>query len=119
MTVRFRLCSFFLLITLALSAQQLPPAPKTHIVDVTPKPGGYSEPGIAVNARDPKQVVVAWQGNASAAYSTDGGQNWTTAAGTAPREDKTSRDVSLAFDAAGPAPFFFFSLPKNIWDHPR
>src|SRR5258708_24008797 len=107
MTVRFRRCSFFLLIALALSAQQLPPAPKTHIVDVTPKPGGYSEPGIAVNARDPKQVVVAWQVNASAAYSTGGGQNRTTAAGTAPREYKTSGDVSVAFDAAG-APLLFY-----------
>src|SRR5260370_38696549 len=87
------------LFTLSLSAQQLPPAPKAHIVDITPKPGGYTEPAIAVNARDAKQLVVAWQGNASAGYSTDAGQNLTTAAGISLRVNKTSRDLAISFDA--------------------
>src|SRR5258708_23069145 len=104
MTVRFRLCSFFLLITLALSAQHLPPAPKTHIVDVTPKPGGYSEPGIAVNARDPKQVVVAWQVNSSAAYATDGRQKRPTPSRPTPRECKTSGPASVTFEPRGSLP---------------
>jgi hypothetical protein len=107
------------LFTLSLSAQQLPPAPKAHIVDITPKPGGYTEPAIAVNARDAKQLVVAWQVNASAAYSTDAGQNWTAAAGTAPRDYKTSGDVSIAFDAAVHAVLCYIAFDKlgteNYW----
>src|SRR6266436_5537467 len=118
MTLNLRSC-LLTLFTLSLSAQQLPPAPRTHIANVTPKPGAYTEPAIAVNAKDAKQLVVAWQVNASAAYSTDAGQNWTTAAGTAPRDYKTSGDVSLAFDAAGHAILCYIAFDKlganNYW----
>jgi hypothetical protein len=118
MTLILRLCSFCLL-SLALCAQQLPLAPKAHVVDVTPRPGGYTEPAIAVSAKDPRQLVVAWQVNASAAYSADGGQNWTTASGTAPKEFRTSGDVSVAFDAAGHGILCYIAFDKlgteNYW----
>jgi hypothetical protein len=120
MTVKFRLC-LFCLFYLALQAQQLSPAPKVHVVDITPKPGPYTEPAIAVNAKDSRQLVVAWQVNASAAYSTDGGQNWTTAANTSPKDYKTSGDVSVAFDAAGHAILCYIAFDKlgteNYWAH--
>ncbi|HSK43701.1 MAG TPA: hypothetical protein VLA83_07430, partial [Candidatus Binatia bacterium] len=73
---------FFLLLALhasSLFAQQLPPARKAHIVDVTPKAGYFNEPALAVNPGNPQQLVAAWQVNASAAYSTDGGQTWKVA----------------------------------------
>jgi hypothetical protein len=71
--------TLFLLLSLcatSLFAQQLPSAPKSHILDVTPKAGYFNEPALAVIPKNPQQLVAAWQVNASAAYSTDGGQTW-------------------------------------------
>src|SRR5690348_5398864 len=91
----------FTILVCALHAQQLPPAPKAHLTDINPKPGFFNEPAIAVNPANPQQLAVAWQVNASAAFSTDGGQTWSIAEGTAPKEYRVSGDVSLAYDAAG------------------
>ena len=80
--------SFRLLLALyagSLVAQQLPPAPKAHIVDITPKAGYFNEPAIALNPRDPQQLVAAWQVNASVAYSRDGGETWKVAESTEPK----------------------------------
>src|SRR5882757_11309503 len=85
----------------AIFAQQLPPAPRSHVSDVTPRAGYFNEPAIAVNAKDPQQAVVAWQVPASAAYSKDGGQTWKVAEGTTPGMYRVSGDVSLTYDAAG------------------
>jgi hypothetical protein len=119
MTVRISL--FLLLIATSLSPQQLPPAPKIHVVDLTPKPGYFNEPSIAVNAKNPQQVAVAWQVNASAAYSKDGGQTWTVAEGTAPKDYKISGDVSISFDAAGHAILCYIAFDKlgtsQYWAH--
>jgi BNR repeat-like domain len=91
----------FILSAGTLLAQSLPPAPKSHLVDINPQPGFYNEPSIAVNPKNPQQLVVAWQVNASVAYSTDAGQNWTVAEGTAPPEFRVSGDVSVTYDSAG------------------
>ena len=103
----------------SLSAQQLPPAPKSHLTDITPKPGFFNEPAMAVNPLNPQQLVVAWQINASVAYSIDGGQSWSIAEGTAPKEYKVSGDVSLAYDAAGHALLCYIAFDKlgttNYW----
>ncbi|HWX55253.1 MAG TPA: sialidase family protein [Verrucomicrobiae bacterium] len=103
----------------SLCAQQLPPAPKANLVDITPKPGFFNEPAIAVNDKDPRQLAVAWQVNASVAYSTDSGENWKTASGTAPPEYRTSGDVSVTFDAAGHAILCYIAFDKlgstNYW----
>lgn len=105
----------------SLAAQQLAPAPKLHVVDITPKPGYFNEPGIAVNAKNPEQAVVAWQINASAAYSTDGGKTWTIAEGTAPKEYRVSGDVSVAYDAVGHAILCYIAFDKlgtsQYWAH--
>src|SRR5258708_4143972 len=116
--MNLRICSFILLAG-ALSAQQLPPPPKAHLADVTPKAGFFNEPAIAVNAKDALQLAVAWQVNASVAYSSDGGQNWTTATGTAPKDYRVSGDVSITFDAAGHAILCYIAFDKlgttNYW----
>lgn len=103
----------------SLNAQQLPLAPKAHVVDINPKPGFFNEPAIAVNPANPQQVVVAWQINASAAYSTDGGRTWSIAEGTAPKDYRVSGDVSLAYDASGHALLCYIAFDKlgttNYW----
>lgn len=119
----FKLMKIFcLLLTLhaaSLFAQQLPAAPKAHIVDITPKAGYFNEPALAVNPKNPQQAVVAWQINASAAYSTDGGQTWKVAEGTAPKDYRVSGDVSLAYDASGHAILCYIAFDKlgstNYW----
>ena len=72
-----------------------------------------------MNPKDPQQAVVAWQVNASAAYSHDGGQTWKIAEGTAPEMYRMSGDVSLAYDAAGHAILCYIAFDKlgstNYW----
>jgi hypothetical protein len=91
---------------------QLPPAPKAHLSDINPKPGFFNEPSIAVNPKDPQQLVVAWQVNASAAYSNDGGQNWNIADGTEPKNFRVSGDVSVTFDSSGHALLCYIAFDK-------
>ncbi len=109
----------FALCAAGLVAQPLPPAPRTHISTVSPGAGYYNEPAIAVNAKNPQQLVVAWQINASVAFSKDGGETWKTAAGTAPANYRVSGDVSLAYDAAGHAILCYIAFDKlgatNYW----
>lgn len=110
--MRSILCLALLALVSASPAQQLAPAPKVHLVDITPKPGYFNEPSIAVNTKDPQQVAVAWQINASVAYSADGGRTWKTAEGTAPRDYRISGDVSITFDAAGRAVLCYIAFDK-------
>lgn len=109
----------FTILVCTLHAQQLPPAPKAHLTDINPKPGFFNEPAIAVNPANPQQLAVAWQVNASAAFSADGGQTWSIAEGTAPKEYRVSGDVSLAYDAAGHALLCYIAFDKlgttNYW----
>ncbi|HKT52342.1 MAG TPA: sialidase family protein, partial [Candidatus Angelobacter sp.] len=110
-----------LLIAAPFWAQPLPIAPKPHLADITPKPGFFNEPAIAVNPRDPQQLIVAWQINASIAYSNNGGQTWAIAEGTAPKDYKVSGDVSVAYDSAGHALLCYIAFDKlgtaNYWAH--
>lgn len=110
-----------LMLVAPLAAQQLPPAPKAHVVDVTPKPGYFNEPGIAVNPADPNQLAVAWQINASLAYSQDGGQTWTIAPDIAPKNYRVSGDVSITYDAFGRVVLCYIAFDKlgtsQYWAH--
>src|SRR5438270_1112218 len=103
----------------SVMAQQLPPAPKAHIVDVTPRAGYFNEPAIALNPKNPQQLVAAWQVNASAAYSRDGGETWKVAEGTEPKTYRISGDVSLAYDASGHVILCYIAFDKlgttNYW----
>ena len=98
---------------------QLPIAPKAHLNDVTPKPGFFNEPAIAVNPKNPQQLVTAWQVPASVAYSQDGGRTWKLAEGTAPKEYKVSGDVSITYDEQGRAVLCYIAFDKlgttNYW----
>ena len=48
----------------SLQAQELPKAPNAEVFALTPEPGYFTEPGVAVNPSDPKQVVAVFQDNA-------------------------------------------------------
>src|SRR5258707_15876744 len=98
MPLNLRSC-LLALFTLSLSAQQLPPAPRTHIANVTPKPGAYTEPAIAVNAKDPKQLVVAWQVDSSTAYSNGARPHRATPARASPQAHKKLGHPPPAFQA--------------------
>jgi BNR/Asp-box repeat len=99
----------------------LPLPPGAHVVKLTPGAGDFTEPSIAVNARDPRQLVGAFQVHASVAYSRDAGQTWTLAEGTAPPDYKVSGDVSVAYDNQGHAFLCYIAFDKlgteNYWAH--
>ena len=52
------------------------------MIALTPTPGYFTEPSMAVNPNNPQQVVVAFQDNAHVSYSNDAGRNWDVAVGT-------------------------------------
>ena len=114
------LISLFLLPS-RLPAQQLPPAPGARVITLTPKAGYFNEPSIAVNPRNPRQVVAAFQVPAHIAYSEDGGDSWNMAEPVAPKDYKISGDVSVTYDAHGHAILCYIAFDKlgteNYWGH--
>lgn len=101
--------------------QQLPPAPGARVIRLTLQPGYFNEPSIAVNPRDPRQVVAAFQVPAHIAWSEDAGSSWSQAAAVAPKDYKVSGDVSVTFDAHGHAILCYIAFDKlgtsNYWGH--
>lgn len=120
-----RLCLFALLSLVPClhaqqPAQQLPPVPG-RVVTLTPQAGYRNEPSIAVNAKNPSQVVAAYQVPATVAYSQDGGGSWKVATGTAPKDYRVSGDVSVIYDKHGAAILCYIAFDKlgtaNYWAH--
>lgn len=105
----------------ANSASPLPLAPGARTALINPQPGFFNEPSIAVNPANPQQLAAAFQVNASAAYSQDGGQTWTIAEGTAPVDYRRSGDVSITYDNHGRAFLCYIAFDKlgttNYWAH--
>lgn len=102
-------------------SQDLSKAPHAEIFTLTPTPGPFTEPGIAVNPANPKQVVAVFQDNAHAAYSADAGHSWQAAEGVDPKNYRVSGDVSAAFDNQGHAFVCYIAFDKlgtfNYWAH--
>src|SRR5215472_14674804 len=105
----------------AAHSQDLPPAPGKIINSLTPAPGYFTEPGIAVNSRNPQQVVAVFQDNAHASYSVNGGRDWEAASGIEPPNYRVSGDVSVTYDAQGHAIICYMAFDKlgtfNYWGH--
>lgn len=78
----------------------LPRAPGARVTTVT-EPGYFTEPGIAIDPRDPLRAVGVFQNNVHAAWTADGGATWTVAEGTEPPNYRVSGDVSVAMDRHG------------------
>jgi photosystem II stability/assembly factor-like uncharacterized protein len=107
--------------SLVAHAQDLPKAPQAHVFALTPTPGYFTEPGVAVNPANPQQVVAVFQDNAHAAYSRDGGETWQVAEGVDPKNYRVSGDVSTVFDNQGHAFICYIAFDKlgtfNYWAH--
>lgn len=112
---------FLLSTTLMLHGQDLPKAPQSQVFTLTPAPGYFTEPAIAVNPANPQQVVGVFQDNAHAAYSQDAGHSWQLAEGVDPKNYRVSGDVSVAFDNQGRAFICYIAFDKlgtfNYWAH--
>lgn len=112
------LCLLALGGTAGAAAPPLPPAPLAHVVTITPPGLTGSEPAVAVNPRDPRQVVGAAQ--RWAAYSTDGGLTFTPVR-VVGDDSPSLGDVSLAFDDRGQVFLAYLSIQKNglpgYWGH--
>src|SRR6266849_1787459 len=115
------LAALSLLLSGSASSQSLPKAPKTEVITVTPKPGFFTEPSIAVNPANPQQVVAAFQDNAHIAYSIDAGRHWHLADGIEPPNYRVSGDVSVTYDNKGRAYICYIAFDKlgtfNYWGH--
>jgi hypothetical protein len=102
-------------------AQTLPSVPVARLIDLTPHPGFFNEPSIAVNPNNPRQVVAAYQVGATAAFSSDAGEHWALASATAPKNYAVSGDVSVTFDDKGHAFLCYIAFDKlgteNYWAH--
>ncbi|MGB8065232.1 MAG: sialidase family protein [Candidatus Sulfotelmatobacter sp.] len=111
---------FLMTAALVASAEDLPKAPHSEVFTLTPTPGPFTEPSIAVNPANPQQVVAVFQDNAHAAYSQDAGHTWHVE-DTSPKNYKVSGDVSTAFDNQGHAFVCYIAFDKlgtfNYWAH--
>jgi hypothetical protein len=117
------IASLIAIITLTtfLHSQSLLKAPGAEIFALTPQPGPFTEPAIAVDPNNGKHIVAVYQDNAHASYSQDGGRSWKSAEGVAPENYKVSGDVSVAFDQQGHAFICYIAFDKlgtfNYWGH--
>lgn len=104
-----------------LLAQDLPNAPDSHVFALTPEPGYFTEPGVAVDPQNPQHVLAVFQDNVHASYSQDAGQSWHAAEGVAPGNYRISGDVSATFDNQGHAFVCYIAFDKlgtfNYWAH--
>ncbi len=113
------ICLAFIANASFLLAQAMPQAPQAHVFTLTPTPGYFTEPSIAVNAANPLQVVAVFQDNAHAVYSPDAGHSWQPAQDVAPKNYRISGDVSTTFDNQGHALICYIAFDKlgtfNYW----
>lgn len=105
----------------AQAVAPLPMAPGAAVTTISPQPGTWTEPGVAVNPQNPQEVVAVFQYIAQAAYSTDAGRTWKLASGVPAANYAMSGDVSTVFDNKGHALICYISFDKlgtmNYWAH--
>ncbi|MGA8029448.1 MAG: sialidase family protein [Bryobacteraceae bacterium] len=104
----------------------LPPAPGASIVNIS-SPASFSEPGVALNPKNPNQIAVVYQGGAAvqgganAAYSNDAGRTFNIAQGTQPPDWRVEGDVSTTFDNKGNAFLCYLAFDRlgtaYYWAH--
>lgn len=118
MTLVVVLLSTFTLAQSAAPAPDLAPPPGARVIKLTPAPGQFTEPSIAINPADPQQLVGAFQ-NTAVAWSRDAGQTWTLAENVAPPDYRVSGDVSVIYDNQGHAFLCYIAFDKlgteNYW----
>jgi hypothetical protein len=121
---RFFSSALFVLVygaPLLAQGPDLPKAPQAQIFSLTATVGPFTEPAIAVNPKNPQQVVGVFQDNVHAAYSQDAGHTWQLAENVDPKNYRVSGDVSVAFDNLGHAFVCYIAFDKlgtfNYWGH--
>src|SRR5947209_485331 len=93
-------------------------APGARSLKVSAENGFYTEPGLAINPRNPKQVVVVYQGGAgvqggaTVAYSNDSGNTFTVAEGTGLKDWRVAGDVTTRFDNKGTAQLSYLTSDR-------
>jgi hypothetical protein len=105
----------------AAVASALPRPPGATLARLNAKPGYFTEPSIAVDTLDPRELVAAFQDNAHIAYSRDQGHQWQLTTGVAPPDYRVSGDVSVVYDNKGHAFICYIAFDKlgthNYWAH--
>ncbi|TAM81107.1 MAG: exo-alpha-sialidase [Acidobacteria bacterium] len=95
--------------------------PGAEVETLTRHAGFFNEPSVAINPRNPQQVVVAYQTGARISYSNDGGRSWRAASDTKPRNYAVSGDVSVAYGNNGHAFLCYIAFDKlgteEYWGH--
>src|SRR2546423_564533 len=106
--------------SVAMTQSQLPRAPGAHVVSVSPPDVRGNEPSIAVNPKNPDQVVAAFQ-PATVVYSTDGMQSFKVADLPPVPRWHGGGDVSVTFDNQGHAYLCTLHFDKlgsvSYWAH--
>jgi BNR/Asp-box repeat len=106
---------------ISVAQQGLLPPPGAQVVTISARPGRFNEPSVAINPKNPNQIVAAFQSPATVSYSQDGGANWQIAAGTAADDYKVSGDVSITYDILGHAILCYIAFDKlgtaRYWAH--
>jgi hypothetical protein len=115
-------CLVVLVVAVAYAQDSsLQPPPGARVLTLTKHRGYFNEPSVAINPRNPKQVIVAYQTGAHIAYSQDAGGHWDTASDTMPRNYAMSGDVSVAYDNLGHAFLCYIAFDKlgtdEYWGH--
>ncbi len=115
-------CLFALVVAVAHGqGTALLPPPGAKIVTLTRHRGYFNEPSVAINPRNSRQVVVAYQTGARIAYSQDAGTHWRRGSETLPRYYAVSGDVSVAYDNLGHAFLCYIAFDKlgtdEYWAH--
>jgi hypothetical protein len=112
---------FCTIMALPAIAQEVPRAPGADVHTLTPKPGRFTEPSVAINPSNPRNVAAAYQDTAHVAYTFDAGKTWTTAENTASKDYRISGDVSITYNAKGEAFLCYIAFDKlgttNYWAH--
>ena len=100
MTLRLLFC--LLTCSAALAQTTLPVAPGARVITISPPNSRGNEPSIAVNPKNPNQVVAAFQ-RATVAYSDDAAKTFKIAELPPIPGWREGGDVSLTFDDRGAA----------------
>jgi hypothetical protein len=91
------------------------------VVTITETAGPWSEPGIALDPRDPSRLLAVYQGPAAGAYSLDSGRTFSPAGVIAPTDWRRAGDVSATFDDKGNAYVSYLTFDKlgtpSYWRH--
>jgi len=99
----------------------LQPPPGARVVNLSPRAGFFNEPSVAINPKNPSQVVAAFQSPARVSYTQDSGDHWQLANGTFPADYHVSGDVSITYDILGHAILCYIAFDKlgtqNYWAH--